>query len=268
MNFFRRELAPIGPSAWNEIDAVAKRALSANLSGRQFIAIDGPHGLDYASVPLGRLSLPEGQNPAEVAYGVHQTLPLTEARVYFTLKTWELDNLDRGAKDIQLNAVVEAARKIAAFEDKAVFDGFAPAGVVGLKQALAGPPIPISLDETALVEAVAEAQGRLLKAGVEGGADLVVSPPLWKFLAHSVPGGALRSLVEKRIGGRVVLSDWVNGALLAANRGGDLELTVGQDFAIGYHSHTATEIRLFLTESFTFRVIAPEALVGFALSAA
>jgi uncharacterized linocin/CFP29 family protein len=40
---------------------------------------------------------------------------------------------------------------------------------------------------------------------------------------------------------------------------------VGQDFAIGYHSHTAAEISLFITESFTFRVLAPEALVGFAI---
>ena len=96
----------------------------------------------------------------------------------------------------------------------------------------------------------------------------MVSAALWKFLARSAPGGTLRAVVEKQIGGRVVLSDWVKGALLAACRGGDVELTVGQDFAIGYHSHTDSEIRLFLTESFTFRVIAPEALVGFALSAA
>ena len=268
MNFFRRELAPISQAAWGEIDALAKRALSANLSGRRFIAINGPHGLDYASVPLGRLSLPEGESGADLAYGVHQVLPLIEARAYFTLKTWELDNLDRGAKDIPLDAVVEASRKIAAFEDKAVFDGFAPAGGGGLHQALAGQPIPISLDEAALVGAVAEAQGRLLKAGVGGAADFVVSAALWKFLARSAPGGTLRAVVEKQIGGRVVLSDWVKGALLAACRGGDVELTVGQDFAIGYHSHTDSEIRLFLTESFTFRVIAPEALVGFALSAA
>jgi uncharacterized linocin/CFP29 family protein len=51
--------------------------------------------------------------------------------------------------------------------------------------------------------------------------------------------------------------------MLLANRGGDLELTVGQDFSIGYHHHNSEEIFLFLTESFTFRVIAPEAIVWF-----
>jgi uncharacterized linocin/CFP29 family protein len=42
-----------------------------------------------------------------------------------------------------------------------------------------------------------------------------------------------------------------------------VELTVGQDFAIGYHGHTAAEVNLYITESFTFRVIEPEAVVGF-----
>jgi uncharacterized linocin/CFP29 family protein len=44
-----------------------------------------------------------------------------------------------------------------------------------------------------------------------------------------------------------------------------MELTVGQDFAIGYHDHTTTEVNLFITESFTFQVVAPEALVRFSL---
>jgi uncharacterized linocin/CFP29 family protein len=100
---------------------------------------------------------------------------------------------------------------------------------------------------------------------VEGAAHLVVSPEIWEFLARSTPGGTLRSLLEQQLGGRVIYSNTVKDALLAASRGGDLELTVGQDFAIGYHHHDAEEIHLFMTESFTFRVIAPEALVGFEL---
>jgi uncharacterized linocin/CFP29 family protein len=93
---------------------------------------------------------------------------------------------------------------------------------------------------------------------------LVVSPTLWAFLAHSVPGGTLRSAIENEIGGRVIYAEFLKDALLVSNRGSDLELTVGQDFAVGYHSHTADKINLFITESFTFRVLASEALVGFA----
>jgi uncharacterized linocin/CFP29 family protein len=88
---------------------------------------------------------------------------------------------------------------------------------------------------------------------------------VWKFLARSTPGGTLRTLLEQQLGGKVIYSGAVKGALLAAARGGDLELTVGQDFAIGYHHHTSEEVHLFMTDSFTFRVITPEALVGFEL---
>jgi uncharacterized linocin/CFP29 family protein len=86
---------------------------------------------------------------------------------------------------------------------------------------------------------------------------------LWEFLAHCVPGGTLRSTIESEIGGRVIRAESLKDALLVSNRGGDVELTVGQDFAIGYHGHTTTEISLYITESFTFRVIEPEAVVGF-----
>jgi uncharacterized linocin/CFP29 family protein len=44
-------------------------------------------------------------------------------------------------------------------------------------------------------------------------------------------------------------------------RGGDFELTVGEDFAIGYLEHTADAVRLYLQETFTFRVLSPEAAV-------
>jgi len=265
MDLLRRELAPISPTAWSEIDAMAREALVANLSARKFVDLDGPHGISHACVNLGRLNLPGGQKPGEVRYGVHQVLPLVEARVSFILQQWELDNIDRGARDIQLDALVEATRQIAGFEEKAVYHGFAEAAIKGLHAETPAPAVPLALDLDAFVDAVSEGQARLLRDGVEGPANLVVSPEIWKFLARSTPGGTLRSLLEQQLGGRVIYSATVKDALLAASRGGDLELTVGQDFAIGYHHHTSEEIYLFMTESFTFRVIAPEALVGFTL---
>jgi uncharacterized linocin/CFP29 family protein len=51
-------------------------------------------------------------------------------------------------------------------------------------------------------------------------------------------------------------------------RGGDFELVVGQDFAIGYLDHTADKVRLYLQESFTFRVHAGEAAVPLRYGAA
>lgn len=266
MDILRRELAPISPQGWSAIDTMARETLIANLSGRKFIDIDGPHGIAHACVTLGRLSVPREQEGGKVQFGIHQVQPLVEARLNFSLKTWELDNIGRGAKDIQLNSLVEACREIAMFEEKALFEGFKPGNIIGLHETVKEKNLPLSLDMDAIVDAVAEGQTRMLKDGVEGPANLVVSAPLWKYLARSAPGGTLRSTLESQIGGKVVYSELVKDALLVAARGGDLELTMGQDFAIGYHSHTTSDIDLFVTESFTFRVVAPEALVGFTLT--
>jgi uncharacterized linocin/CFP29 family protein len=46
-----------------------------------------------------------------------------------------------------------------------------------------------------------------------------------------------------------------------STRGGDYELTVGQDLAVGYAVHDRTEVELYLTESFAFRVLEEKAAV-------
>ena len=44
-------------------------------------------------------------------------------------------------------------------------------------------------------------------------------------------------------------------------RGGDFELTVGQDFSIGYLDHDAERVRLYIEESFTFLVLSAQAAI-------
>jgi uncharacterized linocin/CFP29 family protein len=51
--------------------------------------------------------------------------------------------------------------------------------------------------------------------------------------------------------------------MLVSARGGDYELTIGQDFSVGYQSHSSTEVNFYITESFAFRVITPESIVPF-----
>jgi uncharacterized linocin/CFP29 family protein len=45
-------------------------------------------------------------------------------------------------------------------------------------------------------------------------------------------------------------------------RGGDFLFQSGEDLSIGYESHDADAVRLYLEESFSFRVATPEAAVG------
>ena len=67
--------------------------------------------------------------------------------------------------------------------------------------------------------------------------------------------------VRRLLEGPIVWAPGVDGAAVLSVRGGDFELTVGQDFSIGYLDHTPTTVRLYLQESFTFRVLSPEAAV-------
>ncbi len=266
MDTLRRSLAPISPEAWKEIDGFARETLVPKLSARKFADVSGPKGMDFACVALGRLEVPKDQAASGVRYGIHMVQPLVEARVNFSLNQWELDNLMRGAKDIQFDSLADACNQLAMFEEDAIYNGFKPGSIQGIHAALEGAPIPMGLDVHQCIDAVTEAQAQLASSGIEGPAALVVSPTVWKFLARNTQGGTLRQLLQNQIEGPVIYSKTINGALLASLRGGDTELVLGQDIAIGYSHHDSKSIELYLTESFTFRVISPEALVGFKVS--
>jgi uncharacterized linocin/CFP29 family protein len=54
----------------------------------------------------------------------------------------------------------------------------------------------------------------------------------------------------------------VGGAVLVSQRGGDFVLEVGEDLSVGYDSDDSDAVRLYLLESFTFRVVTDDAAVA------
>jgi uncharacterized linocin/CFP29 family protein len=62
--------------------------------------------------------------------------------------------------------------------------------------------------------------------------------------------------------GPIIWAPAVDGAIVLSMRGGDFELTVGEDFSIGYLDHTATMVKLYIEESFTFQLLSPQAAVA------
>lgn len=266
MNLLGKEFAPLSEAAWDEINSTARETLLANLSARKVCDVKGPYGIQHTSVNPGRLDIPGGQKDNEVQIGIYQVMPLVETRKMFTLDIWELDNIERGAKDVNLDPLVEAAQDMAAFEDQLIFNGYKNGGITGINQAVASDKIQMSLDKDSVMDGISEALTRMRKSGVTEDANLVVNAALWKFLGHVFPGGTLGDTVRRKIGGSIIYSDAVDGALLIADRDGDTELSLGMDFAIGYHGHSSKSVELFLTESLTFRIIAKEALVGFSVS--
>jgi uncharacterized linocin/CFP29 family protein len=62
---------------------------------------------------------------------------------------------------------------------------------------------------------------------------------------------------------RHLSGEFADEAYMLTQHGGDLELIVGQDIAIGYESHTPDKVKLYFTASCTFRVLEPQAVLNF-----
>ncbi len=261
MDILKRNLSPITDQAWAEIDDQARKALLANLSARKFVDVLGPKGWDYAGVPLGRLSVPEDQDAEGVRYGVHVVQPLVESRVAFEMDVWELDNLERGARDVVLDPVVDAAARMALFEEKALYEGFDPGCMTGMVTAASENSVEMSVAKNSdLLEGLSKAVRHFQENSIEGPFSLVAGPTLWEMLNTRSEGYPLRKRVENLVES-VVYAPHYDGAMMVSMRGGDLEMTLGQDFCIGFEGASAGKVRLFMAESFTFRILEPKAVV-------
>jgi uncharacterized linocin/CFP29 family protein len=263
MNFLKRELAPLVDEAWNRVEEEAVRVLKANLSARHVVDFIGPKGFDFSALNLGKLEPADEPAGEGLRYGIRKVLPLVELRAPFELDIWELDNLARGAEDVDTAPVVKAARELAAFEERAIYLGFERAGMRGLIQAAIHEPLALGADGSAYPDAVARAMLTLSDDGVGGPYALILGSEPFRKLSGDVSVYPPRTRIAKMIEGPILHSPVLEGGLLLSMRGGDFQLIVGQDASIGYDHHDSKMVRLYLTETFTFRVLGPEAIVTF-----
>jgi uncharacterized linocin/CFP29 family protein len=263
VNNLHRELAPISGDAWREIDKEAARTLRLKLGGRKLVDFAGPLGPKYGAVNTGRLhGIPTG--PVEkVTAARRDVLPLVQLQTDFALSRAELDAVERGSADPDLEAVKQAASRIAHAEDAAIFHGYAAGGIAGMSERSphGAITIPKSYDEYPKI--VAEAIRILRVAGVEGPYALALGTRCFEGLSQATDDGyPVLKVVKNLIEGPVVWAPAVNGAIALSVRGGDFELTVGRDLSVGYRSHDANGVQLYLTETMVFRVLTPEAAVA------
>jgi uncharacterized linocin/CFP29 family protein len=103
---------------------------------------------------------------------------------------------------------------------------------------------------------------RLREAGVGGPFAIALSERCYAELNEATEGGyPVLQHVRRLVDGPLVWAPGIDGAVVLSMRGDDFELTVGQDFAIGYLSHDAERVRLYIEESFTFWLLSPQAAV-------
>lgn len=255
-----RDLAPISEDSWKEIDERTGEVLKSFLSARKVVSVNGPKGLDFNVISEGRMANIEKKD--NVSYGNYQVLPLTEVRIEFEMDRWELDNINRGAKDVDYAPLENAAREIALFEENAVYNGLDNAIIDGLKD-FVEEELEFGQDSKGMMGTLTKAVIKLRQAFLEGPFTLVVGEDVYKKILSDDTGYPIKKRIKDLIGGEIIFSHVVDGAYLLPYDHEDLELTIGRDFSIGYQSHTNEKIRFFLTESFTFRVLDPSIIIKF-----
>src|SRR5215468_11045103 len=138
MNNLHRELAPISEGAWAQIEQEAARTLKRYLAARRVVDVKGPGGTTLAAVGTGHLQSVEAPEDGIIARQ-RDVKALVELRVPFELDRQAIDDVDRGANDADWQPLKDAAQRIAYAEDRAIFEGYAAAGIQGIRQGTSNP---------------------------------------------------------------------------------------------------------------------------------
>lgn len=266
MNNLHRELAPISDAAWSEIEEETSRTLKRYLAGRRVVDVEGPGGIALSAIGTGHLN-----NVAAPGDGIQarqrEVKPLVELRVPFELDRQQIDDVERGAEDSDWQPAKDAARILAFAEDRAIFQGYAAAGIGGIREGTSNPVLTLPPDVRAYPDAIAQALSQLRMEGVNGPYSVVLGADAYTLLSESSDHGypVLRHIKEL-VDGEIIWAPAISGAFVMTTRGGDFTLNIGEDVSIGYLSHDDRKVRLYLQETFTFRLLTTEASVALTAS--
>ena len=229
MNNLHRELAPISDGAWAQIEEEAQRTLKRYLAGRRVVDVKGPGGSMLSAVGTGHL-----KNLAAPGAGIiarqREVKALVELRVPFELERHAIDDVDRGANDSDWQALKDAAKLIAFSEDRAIFEGYAAAGIEGVRQGTSNKVTALPGDPSHYPDAIAEALSQLRLAGVNGPYSVVMGADAYTALSEASDHGyPVIQHIQRLVNEEIIFAPAIAGAFVLTTRGGDFELHLGQD---------------------------------------
>jgi uncharacterized linocin/CFP29 family protein len=264
MNNLHRELAPISDAAWADLEEETTRTLKRYLAGRRVVDVRGPGGVDLSAVGTGHLKTIAAPGDGILARQ-REVNALVEVRVPFELDRRQIDDVERGSQDSDWQPAKDAAQKIAYAEDRAIFEGYAMAGIGGIRQGTSNPTMTLPADVRKYPDAIAQALNQLRLVGVNGPYSVLLGADAYTALAETSDNGyPVLEHVRKLVKDAIVWAPAIAGAFVLTTRGGDFGLHIGQDVSIGYLSHSDSTVRLYLQETFTFLVLTAEAAVALA----
>jgi uncharacterized linocin/CFP29 family protein len=263
MNNLHRELAPVSDAAWAQIEEETSRTIKRYLAGRRIADVHGPAATALSSVGTGHQRAIDAPGDG-VTSQLREAKSLVELRVPFDLDRQMVDDVQRGANDSDWQPAKDAARKLAFAEDRAIFEGYTAAGIVGVRQGTSNPKRSLPGDVRKYPEAFAQALSQLRLVGVNGPYSILLGADAYTELAETSDYGyPVLEHVKRLVEGKIIWAPAIEGAFVVTTRGGDFDLHLGQDASIGYLSHTDTSVRLYLQETFTFLYLTSESAVAF-----
>lgn len=266
MNHLLRAHAPVSDAGWKLLDQEARDRLTANLGARKLVDFAGPNGWSYSATNLGRTEPVAGEAADGITARRRRVLPLVEVRAEFSVSREELRDRDRGAADVDLAALDEAALQMATTENRAVFHGWEHAGIAGIAESSPHSAVPRVEDFNDYPRRVAKGVATLRTSGISGPYGLALGPADYTAVVETAEHGGypLFDHLRKILGGPIVWAPGVGGAVALSLRGGDFLFESGQDLAVGYNYHDNEAVHLYLEQSFSFRVATPEAAIALA----
>ena len=262
MNNLHRELAPISDAAWAQIEEETSRTLKRYLAGRRVVDMHAPAGTGLSGVGTGHLRTIAAPKDGIISRQ-REVKALVELRAPFELDRKAIDDVERGANDSDWQPAKDAARQIAFSEDCAIFDGYAAAGIEGIRKGTSNPIKTLPADVREYPESIAQGLSQLRLVGVNGPYSVLLGADAYTALAETSDHGyPVLEHVKRLVNDQIIWAPAIAGAFVLTTRGGDFDLHIGQDLSIGYLSHTDGTVRLYLQETFTFLFLTTEAAVA------
>jgi uncharacterized linocin/CFP29 family protein len=188
--------------------------------------------------------------------------PMVRLRVPFVLSRAEIDDVERGSQDPDWDPVKAAAKKLAFVEDRTIFEGYAAASIEGIRSASSNPALTLPEDPRDMPDAISHALTGLRLAGVDGPYSVLLSAETYTKVSETTAHGyPIREHLNRLVDGDIIWAPAIDGAFVLTTRGGDFDLQLGTDVAIGYLNHDAETVQLYLQETLTFLCYTAEASV-------
>src|SRR6202795_4894317 len=220
MNNLHRELAPISDAAWAQIEEEASRTIKRYLAGRRVVDVQGPSGVAISAIGTGH-----SRNVAAPGDGIlarqREAKALVELRVPFELDRQQIDDVERGANDSDWQPAKDAARLLAFAEDRAIFEGYAAAGIEGVREGTSNPVLTLPSEVRAYPDVIAQALSQLRLEGVNGPYSVVLGADAYTALSETSDHGyPVIEHIQRLVNKEIIFAPAIAGGFFHPHRGG------------------------------------------------